>query len=57
MALLKLGKYEQALPYFDMILDMNYSDSGLLVEASKNRQLAIDAINNEIKHDAPEQIK
>ena len=40
--LLSQGKYEQAIPYFDRILAMNSCDSGLLVEASKNKQLAID---------------
>ena len=48
--LLSQGKYEQAIPYFDRILDMNTSDSGLLVEASKNKQLAIDTLKNAVNH-------
>ena len=43
-ALLKLGKYDQAIPYFDRILAMNSSDSSLLAETSKNKQLANDAL-------------
>jgi tetratricopeptide (TPR) repeat protein len=48
-ALLKLGKYDKAISYFDKILDINSSDSGLLVEASKNKQLALDALKNAVK--------
>jgi len=47
-ALVKLGKYDQAIPYFDRILAMNSSDSSLLVDASKNKQLAIDALKNTV---------
>ena len=48
--LLSQGKYEQAIPYFDRILDMNTSDSGLMVEVSKNKQLAIDTLKNAVNH-------
>ena len=44
------GKYEQAIPCFDRILAMNSSDSGLLVESSKNKQLDIDTLKNAVNH-------
>ena len=47
-ALLKLGNYDKAIPYFDKILAINSSDSGLLVEASKNKQLGLDALKNAV---------
>ena len=43
------GKYDKAIQYFDNILDINPSDSGLLVKASKNKQLALDALKNAVK--------
>jgi len=46
-ALLKLGRYEQAIPYFDKILAMNSTESSLLDEASKNKQLANDALKKQ----------
>jgi len=47
-ALLKLWKYDKAIPYFDKILAINSSDSGLLVEASKNKQWGLDAPKNAV---------
>lgn len=47
-ALLKLEKYDKAIPYFDNILDINSSNSGLLVKVSKNKQLALDALKNAV---------
>lgn len=47
-ALFKLGKYDQAVPYFDRILAMNSSDSSLLIDASRNKQLAIKALENTV---------
>ena len=47
-ALLKLGKYEGAIPYFDKNFPINSSDSGLLVVASKNKQFALDALKNAV---------
>jgi tetratricopeptide (TPR) repeat protein len=44
-----LGRLEEAISYFDKILDINSSDGGLLVEASKNKQLALDALKNAVK--------
>ena len=45
-----LGRLEElkAIPYFDKILAINSLDSGLLVEASKNKQLGLDAPKNAV---------
>ena len=42
----QLGNFDKAIQYFDKILDINSSDSGLLVAASKNKQFALDALKN-----------
>ena len=43
-----MGNYDEAIPYFDKILAINSSDSGLLVVASKNKQFALDALKNAV---------
>ena len=43
-ALFKLGKYTDAITFFDKVLAMNSSDIDISNEASKNKNAAIDAL-------------
>ena len=43
-ALLKLGKYSDAITFFDKVLAMNSSDIDISNEASNNKDAAIDAL-------------
>jgi len=43
-ALFKLGKYTDAITFFDKVLAMNSSDIDISNEASNNKDAAIDAL-------------